>query len=558
MQKQAELVLRNGAVYTVDPRRSLATAVAVSGREIIFVGSDAGISACIGPNTEVIDLGGKMVLPGFVDSHAHASSAFDENKTLSLHGLKSLADYQAALRKFAASRPELEVIYGSGWDNSVFPPSGPGKEDLDAVVSDRPVSLHSNDGHSIWVNSRTMEIARVTRDTPDPTGGVIEKDPATKEPSGTFRENANDLIQNMLPPYTVAQIKDSIRIFAAEAARVGITTVHDPLLLFPDSEGMLLGFGAARNNMVAYEQLAGNRELTLRVRGSLLADPAKGVSQVLQLAAACAGHTHPLFQVAGAKVFVDGVVEGGTAYLLSPYAHRPGFRGAPLWRQQGLNALFEALDRDKLQIHIHAIGDAAVHMALDALAYARRRNGQRDSRHLMTHLHIMDYGDISRFAALGVVGVPQPFWHVKGEYFRELEVKYLGRERAEKEYPMKSFMNAGVTLAAASDYPVQVPSRPLEGIQLGVTRCLPGETDPNEILGPDERMTLADMITAFTINGAYANFLENETGSIQAGKKADLVVLEKNLFELPVSEIAGTRVLMTLFEGRTVFRDAGF
>ena len=557
MQKQAELVLKNGAVYTVDSRRSQAAAVAISGQDIIFVGSNAGASEYTGPDTEVIDLGGKMVLPGFIDSHAHASSAFDEKKTLNLHGLKSLADYQAALRKFAEGRPDLEVIYGSGWDNSVFPPLGPGKEDLDAVVSDRPVSLHSDDGHSIWVNSRAIEIAGVGRETPDPAGGVIERDPATREPSGTFRENANDVIQNMLPPYTVEQVKDSIHIFAAEAARVGITTVHDPLLLFPDSDGMLLGFGTARNNMVAYEQLAESGDLTLRVRGSLLADPTKGTSQVPKLAAACAGHTHPLFRVAGAKIFVDGVVEGGTAYLMSPYAHRPDFRGAPMWRQQDLDTLFEALDREKLQIHIHAIGDAAVRMAIDALAYARRQNGPRDGRHLITHLHVVDYGDISRFADLGVIGVPQPFWHVKGAYFRELEVKYLGRERAEKEYPMKSFVDAGVTLAAASDYPVQVPSPPLEGIQLGVTRCLPGETDLNEILGPEERMTLADMIAAFTINGAHANFLENETGSIEAGKKADLVVLERNLFELPVSEIAGTRVLMTLFQGRTVFRDAG-
>jgi predicted amidohydrolase YtcJ len=557
MQKQAEMVLKNGVVYTVDSHRSQAEAVAVSGKDIIFVGSDAGASAHIGPDTELIDLKGKMVLPGFIDSHAHASTAFDERKTLNLHGLKSLTDYQAALRKFAARRPELEVIYGSGWDNSVFPPSGPSKVDLDGVVSDRPVSLHSNDGHSIWVNSRAIEAAGVTKETPDPKGGVIEKDPRTREPTGTFRENANDLIQNMLPPYSVAQVKDSIRIFAEEAARVGITTVHDPLLLFPDSGGILLGFGTARNNMIAYEQLAEKGDLTLRVRGSLLTDPTKGVSQVPKLAAACAEHTHPLFRVAGAKVFVDGVVEGGTAYLSSPYAHRTGFRGAPLWQQQELDTLFEAVDRENLQIHIHAIGDAAVRMAMDSLAFARRQNGQRDARHLITHLHVVDYGDIPRFAELGVIGVPQPFWHVKGDYFHDLEVKYLGRERAEKEYPMKSFLKAGVTLAAASDYPVQVPSPPLEGIQLGVTRCLPGETDPTEILGPDERMNLADMIAAFTINGAFANFLENETGSIEVGKKADLVVLEKNLFEIPASEIASTGVLMTLFEGQTVLRDAG-
>ncbi len=154
-----------------------------------------------------------------------------------------------------------------------------------------------------------------------------------------------------------------------------------------------------------------------------------------------------------------------------------------------------------------------------------------------------------------VLGVPQPFWHVKGEYFWGLEAKYLGRERAEKEYPLKSFQDAGVTLACASDYPVQVPSPPLSAIQLGITRCIPGETDPNEILGPDERISLEDMIAGYTINGAYANFVENETGSIEVGKKADMVVLDRNLFDIPEAEIADTNVLMTVFEGKSIYRD---
>jgi hypothetical protein len=274
------------------------------------------------------------------------------------------------------------------------------------------------------------------------------------------------------------------------------------------------------------------------------------------LGAACDEQKDPLFRISGAKVFVDGVVEGGTAYLHEPYAHKPDFRGEPLWEQGQLNALCQAADRKNLQIHIHAIGDAAIRMSLDALAYARQQNGQRDSRHLITHLQVVDYADIPRFAELDVVGVPQPFWHVKGEYFWGLEAKYLGRERAEKEYPMKSFLDAGVTLASASDYPVQVPSPPLVGIMLGVLRCIPGDPDPNEILGPHERMSLADMITSFTINGAYANFMEDETGSIEVGKKADLVVLERNLFDISTEEIGDVKVLMTLFEGKAVQRDS--
>ena len=557
-RQKAHVAFINGAVYAVDQKRSRAEAVAVNGQDIIFVGSNRGAAEHIGANTEVIDLGGKMLLPGFIDSHAHASATINEEDSVMLYHLGSAADYVSAVKDFAARHPDLNVIYGHGWHNEVFPPEGPLKEELDAVVSDRPVSLMSNDGHSIWVNSRALDVAGVTKDTPCPFGGIIETNQKTGEPSGTVRETARDMIQNLLPPYTVDQMKTGIRDFMREAARVGITTVHDPLLLLPDSGGQLNGYGAARNSILAYEELVNNSELTCRVRGTILTDPTKGDTQVPRLSAACAMQKHPLFQINGAKVFVDGVVEGGTAYLHKPYAHKPNYRGEPLWQQDKLNALCKTADREKLQIHIHAIGDAAIGMTLDALAYAREHNGSRDSRHLITHLQVVDYADIPRFAELDIVGVPQPFWHVKGEYFRELEVKYLGLERAEKEYPMKSFVDAGVILAAASDYPVQVPSPPLLAIQLGITRCIPGETDPNEILGPEERMTLEDMLAGFTINGAYANFIENETGSIEVGKKADMVVLDRNLFEVAVSQIADTKVLMTMFEGEMVYRDNAF
>jgi len=554
--QEADIVFQNGNIYTVDRHRSQAEAVAVNGKDIIYVGSNSKAAEFIGPKTEVIDLRGKMVLPGFIDSHAHASATINEDDSVMLFHLKTAEDYVAAVKEFAFKHPDLSVIYGHGWNNEVFRPEGPLKEELDTVVTDRPVSLMSNDGHSIWVNSRALDMAGITKETPCPSGGMIEMNTATGEPSGTIRETARDLIQNVLPPYTVEQMKTGIRDFMLEAARVGITTVHDPLLLLPDSGGQLNGYGSARNSIPAYEELVKSAELTCRVRGTILTDPTKGDSQVPALGAACDEQKDPLFRISGAKVFIDGVVEGGTAYLHEPYAHKPDFRGEPLWEPEHLNALCRAADQENLQIHIHAIGDAAIRMSLDALAYARQRNGQRDSRHLITHLQVVDYADIPRFAELGVVGVPQPFWHVKGEYFWGLEAKYLGRERAGKEYPMKSFLDAGVTLASASDYPVQVPSPPLVGIMIGVLRCIPGDPDPNEILGSQERMTLPDMIASFTINGAYANFIEDETGSIEVGKKADLVVLERNLFDIPTEEIGDVKVLMTMFEGKAVLRDS--
>ena len=554
----ADTVFFNGHVYTVDPRRSWAASVAIKKGRFIAVGNASETSHCIGPETQVIDLDGKMVLPGFIDSHAHASCTTNEAASLEMFHLESLEAYLEAVKVFAESHPEHEVIYGSGWHNDLFPPTGPLKEDLDAIVSDRPVCLMSEDGHFDWVNSKAIEMAGISKETVAPASGIIEKDPLTGEPSGTFRETARDLVQNVLPPFTVDQIKGSIRNFMQEAASVGITTVHDPLLILPDADGQLIGFGAGRNNIQAYAEVAQDSELTLRVRGSILTDSTRDADQVKNIKSMCAQHNAPLFQMTGIKVFVDGVVEGATAFLLESYAHMPDTCGEPLWDLDNLKSLFAEAEREQLQIHIHAIGDAAIRMSLDALAHARRINGASDARHLITHLHLLDPADIPRMAALDVIGVPQPFWFVKGDYFHNLEAKYLGLDRAEREYPMKSLKDAGVLLAGASDYPVQVPSPPLMGIMLGVTRCEPGETDPGEILGPEERMALEEMIECFTINGARANFLEAETGSIEVGKKADMVVLEKNLFEIPETDIADAKVVMTLFEGNTVYRDTSF
>jgi predicted amidohydrolase YtcJ len=336
---RADLVLQNEFVYTVDKPRSRAEAVAVRDKEITYVGDTEGAQEFIGPNTEVIDLAGKMLLPGFIDSHAHASATINEDDSVMLYHLDLKEAYVSAVKVFAEKHPELDVIYGNGWNNEVFPPQGPLKEDLDSVVTDRPVSLMSNDGHSIWVNTRALEIAGVTKDTPCPYGGMIEMNSATGEPSGTIRETARDLIQNVLPPYTVDQLKTGIREFMIEAARVGITTVHDPMLLLPDSDGQLNGYGSARNCIRAYGELLENKEMTIRVRGTILTDPTKGDSQVPDIVCACIDQKDPLFQITGAKVFVDGVVEGGTAYLLEPYAHKPDFRGEPLWEQDTLNAL---------------------------------------------------------------------------------------------------------------------------------------------------------------------------------------------------------------------------
>jgi predicted amidohydrolase YtcJ len=316
-----------------------------------------------------------------------------------------------------------------------------------------------------------------------------------------------------------------------------------------------VGFDAGYSSGAeAYKRLEESGRLTVRFRGSLLFNPDRPIETVPEFVEKRSQNTGRLFQTNAIKIFIDGVVEGTTAYLFEPYVHRPDYRGELLWDPDYLNEVSAALDKEGFQIHVHAIGDAAAHVALNAFEYAEKANGKRDSRPMITHLQLVAPEDKPRFGTLGVVGLPQPFWFQKGGFYENIEVPYLGEERASQEYPMQSLIDAGAVMASASDYPVTIEFRPLMGIHQAMTRAGEGVTDPDQILGPDERVGLEDMIASFTINGAYANFIEKETGSLEVGKAADLVVVDQDLFEIPTTEIGRAKVLLTLFEGKEVFR----
>ena len=542
---RADWVFTNGVVYTVDASRSTADAIAVAGSRIVYVGDSAGADAFAGPDTEVIDLDGKMVLPGFVDSHSHPSGALVEAVAVYLYGGTSLGQYLDVLREYVNAHPDKDAIRGAGWSNTLFPPTGPRKEDLDAVAPEKPVFLESEDGHSSWVNSKALELAGIDRDTPDPPGGIIERDPDSGEPSGALRESASALVDDVLPPYSVEERITGLRAFQDMAARDGVTMVRDAFL------------GVGDDTIAAYRGLVSDGGMTVRFRANLLFDPDMTVERMPDFVAERAKYQSPGFTVDAIKLFIDGVVEGETAYLLEPYAHRPDYRGELLWEPEHLNDVVAAFDREDFIVHVHAIGDGAVRVALDAFERARDVNGPRDARHQMTHIQLVSPEDIQRFAALDVIGVPQPFWFTKGPYYDNLEAPFLGEERASKEYPMQSFIAAGVTMASASDFPVTIPFSPLEGIEYGVVRSADPD-DPELVLGPEERASLDDMIASFTIHGAFASFLEDETGSLEVGKLADLVVVDRNLFEIPAGDIGETNVLLTLFEGEPVFRAEGF
>ena len=540
----ASLILKSGFIYTVNGQRTVAEAIAIKDGKFIYVGSNSEINKYVGKETKIIDLDKRMVLPGFFDSHCHpAYGAAHQLFDVMFTGLNSIAEYQKAIKDFAAKHPDAKFIKGRGWKNTLFGKTGPDKKLIDEIIRDIPVALDDEGGHASWVNSKTLELAGINKETKDPRSGVIERDPKTGEPTGTLREGAANLISEIIPDYTVEQLMQALEAYQKMAAQFGITTAHDATV------------DAGGNDFNAYKNLEKENRLAMRFRASLFVDSAKGLEQVDQLIAERKKNNGLLFQTNGAKIYIDGVVEGGTAYLKEPFKHLPNFRGVPRWETDKLNSMCAELDKNKFQIHVHSIGDAATALTLDAFAYAMKKNGKRDSRNLITHIQLVDPKDILRFKELGVVAVPQPYWFMKDDYYYNLQVPYLGLKRADDEYPMESFFKAGVVVASASDYAVTIPCNPLKAIQIGITRSCLGINDPKEILWPEERATLDQMIASFTINGAYANFLENTTGSIEVGKMADLIVLDKNLFNVLVDEISKVKVILTFFGGKEVFSD---
>jgi predicted amidohydrolase YtcJ len=538
----AELVFHGGAVYTVDAARSWAEAVAVAGGRIVFVGTDAAARAFTGPKTRVVDLSGKMLLPAFHDSHVHPVTSGIEAGQCDLHGLESPDEVLAAVRRYARANPGRAWILGGGWELPAFPNANPSRALLDEAVPDRPAFLEAMDGHSAWANSKALALARVTKSTPDPPNGKIERDPATGEPSGTLREAAADLVGRLVPPYTAKDYAEGLRFALRKANSLGLTSLQEA--------------NASPQVLEAYREFDRRGELTARVVAAMHVDPAKGLAQVPKLAAERAEFEGRRLRPRAVKIFADGVLETRTAAVLEPYVGFGDDRGKANLDPALFDSLAVALDREGFQIHVHAIGDRAVRMALDALEAARRANGPRDSRHHIAHLELVDPQDIPRFRRLGVIANFQPFWANGDTYLTGMTEPELGPERSRWLYPIASVLHAGAVVAFGSDWNVS-SMNPLDGIEVAITHRSPSAGPGPAWLAP-EAIALPEAIAAYTAGGAYLDFTETETGTIAAGKAADLVVLDRNLFEIPPSQIHEAKVLLTLLEGKEVYRAKGF
>lgn len=552
---KAEKVFRNANVYTADKNRTMAEAIAVDAGKFVYVGNNEGVEEFIGPNTEVVDLGGKLVMPSFFESHVHYTKATSTIVGINLAGYNTEDEYVEACKKFIDDRPGIKILRGQGYLEACFPGIGPTFAAMDKASKDIPIVVQAETLHSLWANTAAIELAGITKDTQDPINGKIER-LADGSPSGCFRETAQDLILNAIPDFSIEEYKEGILAFQELAHQNGFTGAYDPWL------------DVNSNSIEALKELDKENKLSMYMRGAYWADPGRGAEQVEEIIAAKARDDGGnMFRINSAKLFMDGVLESVTAFLIEPYElaeGRPeGWRGDQIWSPDRMNDVVAALDKAGIGIHVHCAGDAAVKQSLDAIEYARNNNGKRDARHCITHIFLIDPKDVKRFKELDTVAMTNSYWmQIDETYF--VNGTYTGMDRIAHSFPLNCFFENGVKVVNASDYPITASPNPFVGIEIGVTRIAPDNYHPwifnyddpkfHEPLWPEERAEIKDMMDSFTINSAYANFLDDESGSIEMGKSADMIVVDKNILEIAPEDIGTAVVEKTIFKGKTVYQ----
>lgn len=504
---------------------SWASALAVRGDRVIRLGRDGDMSDLIGARTRVVTGQGRLVLPGFQDAHVHAPFAGRNQLRLWLNDTVGRTAYLDQIAAYGAAHPDEPWILGGGWAMEHFPGGTPRKEDLDAVVPDRPVFLFNRDVHGAWVNSRALELGGIRADSPDPSDGRIERDPVTGDPSGTLHEGAayrfNDTI---VPTPTTAEWRASILQAQRHLHALGITGWQDAWV--------------TPGTLAAYRKLAATGGLTARVVGALWWDRHRGLDQIDDLLTQREGASHAAspeiigagFHPTSVKIMTDGVLENHTGALLEPYCDGCGGhsdnRGLSYVDPDLLAEAVAQLDAHGFQVHLHAIGDRAARMSLDAISAARERNGPSDLRHHIAHLQVVQPADIPRFAELGVVANCQAYWAQSEPQMDELTIPFLGPERAVLQYPFEALRASGARLAMGSDWAVTT-ANPLEQIEVAVNRIDPEHRDRAPFL-PQFALSLDEALDAFTAGSAYVNH-DAEAGKLRVGSRADLVMLDTDI-----------------------------
>jgi hypothetical protein len=548
----ASLILINARLWSPDGAGPGADAIVAEGARISALTTTAEARAQAGPSARVIDLGGRLAIPAFGDAHVHPVGGGLESLRCNLTGLRTRAGYLRVIADHARTLAPDGWVLGGGWSMEAFPGGVPVATDLVAAAGGRPVFLPNRDHHSAWVSPAALARAGVTRDTPDPADGRIERD-SGGEPTGALHDGAMRLVSRLIPPPTPAELAAGLRAGQRHLHALGITHWQDAIVGEAPDIGIPDAFGT-------YCRAAAEGWLTAQVNGALWWDRSGGLDQLPGLLARRERARAGQFRATSVKLMLDGVCETLTAAMTEPYAGRSQghHRGELFVSQPEAAEAVRLLSREGFQVHLHAIGDRAVHAALDAVASAPASG----LRHHVAHLQFIRPEDLDRFADLGVVANFQPLWATHDPQMDELTLPFVGPERARWQYRIGTLARRGARLAFGSDWPVS-SADPLQEIHVAVNRCLsprlgrPGTPETERPFLPAEALPLPQAVAAFTSGVAYVNHREQELGSLRPGHLADIAVLSQDIFARPPSGIGDTRVDLTIAGGRVVHESAG-
>ncbi len=531
-ERSADLIITNGKLFGVDD--TSADSIAIQANRIVAIGKLDQLATLIQSKTKTIDAAGATVTAGLHDAHVHFLSGSLSLSQIDLSEANSISEIEAKIKGFIKSHPDQKVLMGRGWLYGAFPEGLPTKEILDQMISDRPAIMRCYDGHSVWLNSKAIELAKITRDTPDPQAGIIVRDSKTGQPTGVLKESAQDLVESIIPKPTRDEKLAALRQGISHAHRLGLTSVCEA--------------GVGKMELELLETLRANGELNLRFAIALEGKRGMTKEDIDQLE--FLRRSYPKLNIKAVKLYVDGVIEAHTAVLLEQYANRSSF-GLRETNPVDLTDVVGQLDQLEWQILVHAVGDGGVQMTLDAMEAAARRNPRpkSDRRHRLEHIETISKDDIDRFGRSGIIASMQPYHANPNSNIFNVWAVNLGPERASRAWAWKSIADSGGRLAFGSDWPV-VSLDPRLGMHVAVTRqTLDGQ--PSEGFVPEQRFTLEHALDAYTKGAAYAQFAEAEQGLLKVGYLADIVIWDRDLFVAP-QQIQFAQVKFTIFDGKVV------
>ena len=531
----ADWVVRNARIYTVNALSPWANAMAIKDKRLILIGSEQEVDKLIGPDTRVEDAGGRLILPGFHDTHVHMALNASKRHWCDVGYPQTLEATRSAILSCITASKGKEWVLISNANTAAFPKDGLPAGFLDDIISDRPLVIDAV--HSSFVNSKAMRIAGINKTTLDPVNGMIVRD-SSGTPTGTFRESAKLMMEDRIPRQTPEEFNRNLREVVAEMSRFGVVSVQELTSMLPVQfydDALKKGWLTTR---VRYGQIVGSGDRT------------PSDKDVANFILAGKHHQSRWLNANTIKLYIDGDLGDQTAAMMEPYENSSE-RGEPIWTQEQLNIQVAKFDAAGMQLHLHAVGDRAISMALDAIENSQLINGRRDARHQITHLHAISDQDLPRFKQLGVIANVQPYFATNIDYNTTRALELLGAERHRRMFRFKDLLEHGARVVVSTDSPVS-PINPMVSIQAAMTRMEKGVDAPPFL--PGQSLSLKEVIEAYTLGGAFANFLDRDSGSLEVGKYADFVMLDQNLFDIDADRFDETQVIWTVVEGEEVHR----